>query len=137
MIKEDSFSAFIKGQRVRLITLRSNTGLKAYVTNYGAKLVSLFVPDSNGQMADVLLGFPTLDEWREKETYFNAVIGRYANRIKNGQFTLDGQQYQLAVNNGTNHLHGGYEGFNKKEYKNGKSNLQSKRNKRTLLVKRI
>ena len=114
MIKEDSFSAFIKGQRVRLITLRSNTGLKAYVTNYGAKLVSLFVPDSNGQMADVLLGFPTLDEWREKETYFNAVIGRCANRIKNGQFTLDGQQYQLAVNNGTNHLHGGNEGFNKK-----------------------
>ena len=68
----------------------------------------------NGNTADVVLGFNTLEEWIEKETYFNAVIGRFANRIKDGKFTLNGKKYQLAVNNGTNHLHGGVCGFNQK-----------------------
>lgn len=122
MVNEQSFNTIIpvvqggkkRQLRVGLYTLRSSSGLVAQVTNYGAKLVSLFVPNNQGVKADVVLGFNTLDEWRTKETYFNAVIGRVANRIKNGKFTLDGKEYQLPVNNGTNSLHGGVSGFNEK-----------------------
>ncbi len=114
MIKEESFTGLIKGKRVRLFTLQNPQGMKVQITNYGAKIVSLFAPDKDGNMADVVLGFNTFEEWKTKETYFNAVIGRYANRIKDGRFVLDGKEYQLAVNNGTNHLHGGVVGFNEK-----------------------
>lgn len=114
MINEESFSAFLQGKRIGLFTLSNPNGMVAKITNYGAKIVGLFAPDNNGKLADVVLGFSTLEEWMQKETYFNAVIGRYANRIKDGKFTLDGKQYQLAVNNGTNHLHGGNVGFNQK-----------------------
>lgn len=100
--------------RVGLYTLRSSSGLVAQVTNYGAKLISLIVPNNQGVKTDVVLGFNTLEEWRTKETYFNAVIGRVANRIKDGRFTLDGKQYQLPQNNGANSLHGGIHGFNEK-----------------------
>ena len=88
--------------------------MRAQITNYGAKIVTLQVPNDKGEVKDVVLGFKTLEEWQTKETYFNAVIGRYANRIKNGRFTLDGQEYQLPINNGTNALHGGMHGFNEK-----------------------
>ena len=114
IISEDSFSAFLQGRRVRLVTLSNANGMTVKITNYGAKIVSLLVPDAKGETADVVLGFSTLQEWQTKEPYFNAVIGRYANRIKDGRFTLDGKTYQLACNNGTNHLHGGTEGFNAK-----------------------
>lgn len=122
MVNEQSFNTIIpvvqggkkRQLRVGLYTLRSSSGLVAQVTNYGAKLVSLIVPNNQGVKADVVLGFNTLDEWRTKETYFNAVIGRVANRIKDGKFTLDGKEYQLPVNNGTNSLHGGVSGFNEK-----------------------
>ena len=100
--------------RVGLYTLRSSSGLVAQVTNYGAKLVSLITPNKEGVKADVVLGFNTLGEWMSKETYFNAVIGRVANRIKDGKFTLDGIDYQLPQNNGENCLHGGVHGFNEK-----------------------
>ena len=100
--------------RVGLYTLRSSSGLVAQVTNYGAKLVSLITPNKEGVKADVVLGFNTLGEWMSKETYFNAVIGRVANRIKDGKFTLDGIDYQLPQNNGENCLHGGIHGFNEK-----------------------
>lgn len=114
MVNEESFSTQYKKQRVRLVTLRNPNGMRVQVTNYGAKIVSLWAPDANGRMADVVLGFSTFDEWRTKETYFNAIIGRYANRIKDGRFTLDGKEYQLAINNGTNALHGGVVGFNER-----------------------
>jgi len=92
-------------------------GIKAQVSDYGAKLLSLEVPNKNGQIADVVLGFNTAEEWQTKETYFNAVIGRVANRIKDGKFTLDGVTYQLPINNGPNSLHGGVSGFNEKMWK--------------------
>lgn len=101
-------------KNIRIYTLRGRNGLEAQITNYGAKIVSLTVPNRDGEKADVVLGFNTLEEWQSQETYFNAVIGRYANRIKDGRFTLDGREYQLPINNGTNALHGGVHGFNEK-----------------------
>lgn len=100
--------------KIQLIRLQGPKGMYADITNYGAKIVSLIVPDQEDRKADVVLGFSTLGEWQQKETYFNAVIGRYANRIKDGRFTLDGKEYQLPINNGTNSLHGGMSGFNEK-----------------------
>ena len=114
MVHAESFNTLIHRKRVGLYTLRGPKGMYAQITNYGAKIVSLIVPNKDGELADVVLGFNTLDEWMTKETYFNAVIGRYANRIKNGQFCLDGVTYQLPVNNGSNALHGGVSGFNEK-----------------------
>lgn len=114
MINRVSFKKTIDGKQVDIFTLKNKNGMSADITNYGAKIVTLFAPDKNGNTADVVLGFNTLEEWIEKETYFNAVIGRFANRIKDGKFTLNGKKYQLAVNNGTNHLHGGVCGFNQK-----------------------
>ena len=112
MVQEETFTGLRKGRRIRLFTLRNPQGMTVQITNYGAKIVSLYAPDKEGRLAYVVLGFGTLPEWQNQETYFNAVIGRYANRIKDGRFTLDGTNYQLAVNNGTNHLHGGTSGFN-------------------------
>lgn len=100
--------------KCKIYSLRNNRGLQAQITNYGAKIVSLSVPNSKGEIADVVLGFATMEEWLEKETYFNATIGRYANRIKNGLFTIDDQSYQLPINNGPNSLHGGISGWNEK-----------------------
>lgn len=114
MINKESFKKIIDGKQVDIFTLKNKKGMSADITNYGAKIVTLFAPDKDGNIEDVVLGFNTLEEWIEKETYFNAVIGRFANRIKDGKFTLNGENFQLAVNNGTNHLHGGDSGFNQK-----------------------
>lgn len=114
MIQEETFSTLLKKKRVTLVTLRNPNGMRAQITNYGAKIVSLWAPDDKGEKADVVLGFNTLDEWLHQETSFNAIIGRYANRIKDGRFTLDEQKYQLAINCGTNSLHGGIVGFNER-----------------------
>lgn len=92
-------------------------GIRALISDYGAKIISLWVPNDKGETADVVLGFTELEEWQTKETYFNAVIGRVANRIKDGKFTLDGETYQLPINNGPNSLHGGISGFNEKIWK--------------------
>lgn len=114
MVKAESFNKRVGTKRIGLYTLRNKNGLLAQITNYGAKIVSLTVPNDKGEQKDIVLGFNTLDEWMEKETYFNAIIGRYANRIKDGRFTLDGITYQLPINNGTNSLHGGIHGWNEK-----------------------
>lgn len=99
---------------IRIVTLHGGQGLTAQISTYGAKVLSLIVPNLKGEEQDVVLGFKTMDEWQSKETYFNAIVGRYANRIKDGRFVLDGKTYQLPVNNGTNSLHGGVHGFNEK-----------------------
>lgn len=114
MVKAESFNKRVGTKRIGLYTLRNKNGLLAQITNYGAKIVSLTVPNDKGEQKDIVLGFNTLDEWMEKETYFNAIIGRYANRIKDGRFSLDGITYQLPINNGTNSLHGGIHGWNEK-----------------------
>ena len=102
----------LDGKPISLYTIVNKNGMSADITNYGAKVVSLLTPDRNKKFDDVVLGFDTLNEYLEKEPYFGAVCGRFANRIKDGKFSIDGVRYSLAVNNGTNHLHGGLVGFN-------------------------
>ncbi|HLP04077.1 MAG TPA: aldose epimerase family protein [Paludibacter sp.] len=104
----------LNGKPVSLYTLYNKNGMSADITNYGAKILRLMVPDKNGKFDDVVLAFDTLDEVIEKEIYFGAICGRFANRIKDGKFTLDGIEYQLPINNGTNSLHGGVHGYNEK-----------------------
>lgn len=98
----------------QFFTLHGPNGLEAEISTLGAKITRLIVPNRDGERADIILGFNTPEEWLTQETYFNAIIGRYANRIKHGRFTLDGKDYQLPINNGGNSLHGGIEGFNAK-----------------------
>ena len=101
-------------KQIQFYTIRSKSGLVAEISTLGAKITKLIVPNDKGEKKDVVLGFNTAEEWQQKETYFNAICGRVANRIKDGKFSLDGKNYQLPINNGTNSLHGGVEGFNAK-----------------------
>jgi aldose 1-epimerase len=105
------------GTPVEAFTLRSPRGLEARVITYGAIVQSLQVPDGKGGKVDVVLGFDTLEEYVKDNPYFGCVVGRYANRIAKGRFTLDGKEYRLATNNGPNHLHGGRRGFDKAVWK--------------------
>lgn len=114
MIDEKSFDKIVQGKQVGIYTIISNSGLKAQITNYGAKIVSLFVPSDNGSLTDVVLGFNTLDEWLTQEVYFNGINGRVAGRISNAQAEIDGQIYNFTKNNGIHTLHGGNQGFNDK-----------------------
>jgi len=110
-ITSEEFGIMPDGQKAYIFTLINNQGLKAKITDYGAKLVSLEVPDKNGNLADVILGYSTFEEYLKGDQYFGATVGRYANRIAKGKFMLEGKEYQLALNNGPNHLHGGPKGY--------------------------
>jgi aldose 1-epimerase len=105
------------GREVKIFILTNAHGLTARVTEYGAILVGLTVPDRNGHLADVTLGYDTLAGWLTSTNYFGASVGRFGNRIAHGKFTLDGQSYTLATNNSPGgipcHLHGGIKGFDK------------------------
>jgi aldose 1-epimerase len=101
------------GTAVSLYTLTNDKGMRVKLTNYGAITVSVEVPDKAGKVTDVTLGYNTLDGWLKSTSYFGATVGRYANRIAKGKFTLDGKEYTLATNNGENALHGGIKGFDK------------------------
>lgn len=101
-------------KQIQFYTIKSSGGLRVEVSNLGAKITKLLVANHKGEIKDIVLGFKTAEEWRTQETYFNAICGRVANRIKDGLFTLDGKAYQLPQNNGGNSLHGGIEGFNAK-----------------------
>lgn len=110
----NNFKQTVDGKAVHLYTLTNKSGLKAAVTNYGGKLVSLFVPDSSGKLIDVVLGYNSLKDYQQytkNGAFFGALIGRYGNRIAKGKFTLDGKSYSLAINNAPNALHGGPKGF--------------------------
>jgi aldose 1-epimerase len=100
---------------IQLYTLKNPSGMTVKVTNYGAIITSIVVPDRTGKMADVALGYQQVEDYMNAvdKPYFGAVVGRYGNRIAKGKFTVDGQSYSLAVNNGPNHLHGGVIGFDK------------------------
>jgi len=103
----------VDGKEVELFFLTNSKGMEVSVTNYGAKIVSLHVPDRDGKAIDVVLGKNTIDDYlNDQEPYFGAICGRTANRIANGQFILENGEYYLAVNNGPNSLHGGIKGFN-------------------------
>ena len=102
------------GQAVDLYTLSNPSGMKAKITNYGGIVTELHVPDKNGDNGDVVLGYDKLSSYIEASPYFGCITGRYANRIAKGRFTIDGNEYKLATNNGDNHLHGGVAGLDKK-----------------------
>ncbi len=107
------FGTLPTGEEVPIYTLRNANGVEARITSYGATLVSLRVPDRDGNLADVIFGFDSLEGYLGDPPYFGAIVGRYGNRIALGKFTLDGQEYTLATNNGANSLHGGNRGFDK------------------------
>ena len=108
---QEKFNKIVDGKQVGLFVLKGGN-LEVAITNYGAKIVTLKAPDKNGKIDDVVLGFDNLDDYLTKEPFFGAVCGRFANRIKKGHFELEGKAYDLVVNNGANHLHGGIKGFN-------------------------
>jgi aldose 1-epimerase len=101
------------GREVSLYTLTNTAGTTMTVTNYGGIIVSLKTEDKNGKFEDVVLGFDSLGQYEKSNPYFGCIVGRYGNRIAKGKFKLDNQTYNLAVNNGENHLHGGLKGFDK------------------------
>jgi aldose 1-epimerase len=113
-----SFGRLADGREARLFTLDNGRGLVAEVTNFGGIIVRLLVPDRAGRAADVVLGVDSAGEFEAKAAGFNSVIGRYANRIAGGRFTLDGQTYQLETNSSSGgvpvHIHGGRQGFNRR-----------------------
>ncbi len=112
-IESDPFGETPEKTPIDVYTLRNSNGLELRAITYGGIVLSLKVPDTEGSMADVVLGYHTLSDYVESSPYFGAIVGRYGNRIANGSFELDGQTYALAVNNGPNHLHGGIVGFDK------------------------
>ncbi len=112
-IKAEPFGKMPDGTPVQIYTLAGDDGVVARITSYGGRIVSVTAPDRNGVKADVVQGFATFDEYLKDGSSEGALVGRYANRIAKGSFTLDGKTYTLAKNNGENHLHGGIVGFAK------------------------
>jgi aldose 1-epimerase len=112
-ISREPFGTTKDGKPVDLYTLRNAKGAEARIMNYGGIVVSLKVPDKNGNLGDVVLGYDTLAEYEKETPYFGCLVGRYGNRIAKGKFTLNGKEYTLATNNPPNALHGGIKGFDK------------------------
>ncbi len=112
-VTKEGFGKTPDGQDADIYTLTNSGGAEVKITNYGGIVTSLRVPDRNGKLDDIVLGFDNLDAYLKGHAYFGAIIGRYGNRIAKGRFTLHGVEYKLAVNNGENHLHGGTKGFDK------------------------
>jgi aldose 1-epimerase len=116
-IRKQSFGKTSSGEQIDLYSLSNEKGMEVSITNFGATIVALRVPDRAGKPADVVLGFDTLEGYENGKSYFGATVGRYANRIGGGAFAIDGKAYTLPKNNGNNTLHGGIVGFNKKVWK--------------------
>lgn len=112
-LKPTNFVSVVNNQPTALYILKNKNGAEACITNYGARLVSLMVPDKTGEMTDVVLGYDNISDYVNGSKNFGAVIGRYGNRIKGAQFTLDGVVYQLPVNNNGHCLHGGPDGYDR------------------------
>lgn len=111
--KAKLFADSLDGKKIRLYTLRNKNGMTVELTNYGATIVSVVVPDRNGQLENVVLAYDSIHGYYNGTSYFGCVVGRYANRIAKGKFSLDGNTYQLPVNNGPNSLHGGINSIDK------------------------
>jgi aldose 1-epimerase len=116
-IRKQSFGKTANGEQIDLYSLANKKGMEVSITNYGATVVTLRVPDRAGKAADVVLGYDTLEGYENGKAYFGATVGRYANRIAGGKFSIDGKTYALPKNDGPNTLHGGMVGFNKKAWK--------------------
>jgi aldose 1-epimerase len=112
-VTETTFGSLADSAAATLYTLRNANGMEVALTNYGGIVQKLTAPDRDGNYEDIVLGFDSVMEYAADSPYFGAIIGRYGNRIGAGRFTLDSREYQLATNNGKNHLHGGDKGFDK------------------------
>ena len=111
-LDRSKFMSTVNQKPVDLFTLKEGKNFHLAITNYGGRIVSLLVPDRSGELTDVVLGFESIDGYlNAQEKYYGATIGRYANRIAFGRFTLDGRDYRLSTNLGEHHLHGGPDGF--------------------------
>jgi aldose 1-epimerase len=116
-VEKAKYGATQEGTVIDVYTLTNKNGMVAKVITYGALLTELHVPDRDGKLADVALGFPKLEQYLGDHPYFGATIGRVGNRIGKATFSLNGKTYTLAANNGPNHLHGGLKGFDKRVWK--------------------
>ena len=112
-VSEESFGKLGDGREAKLYTFSMPNEIEVKITNYGGIITHIYVPDKNGKMGDVTLGYDNLQGYLDKGAYFGALIGRYGNRIADASFSLEGETYSLAANNGKNHLHGGLKGFDK------------------------
>ncbi|MEW6195922.1 MAG: aldose epimerase family protein [Bacteroidota bacterium] len=112
--QKKSFGRLSDGNEAYLYTLKNKNGTEVDISNYGAVIVKIIVPDKDGTYKDVVLGYDSVQDYEKCKSYFGAVVGRYGNRIKKGTFKLDGKEYQLTINDGENHLHGGKKGINKR-----------------------
>jgi aldose 1-epimerase len=112
-VSRSPFGTTPQGDSVHVFTLTNAGGLEVRAITYGGIIVSLRTPDREGGFADIVLGYDALDGYLTDSPYFGAIVGRYGNRIAGGRFTLDGETYALATNDGPNHLHGGVRGFDK------------------------
>ena len=112
-VSKAPFGTTKDGKAVEIYTLTNSRGSEATIITYGGAVVSLKVPDKQGRLGDVVLGFDSIAGYEKHTAFFGALIGRYGNRIARGKFTLDNHEYTLATNNGENHLHGGVRGFDK------------------------
>lgn len=128
-IETSDFGTIPDGQKVSLYTLTNAAGNVVQLTNYGAIITKVEVPDLQGKRANVMLAFPKLEGYLERHPYFGATVGRFANRIAGGKFQIDGKTYSLVTNNGPNHLHGGTIGFDKKVW-----NAETKKSDKALTV---
>ena len=114
-LKRENFQATIHGKKTDLYILRNRKGYEVAISNYGGAIVAIMVPDKDGNVANVIQGHDSIQQLTSgNEPYLSTLIGRWGNRICKGQFTLNGKEYQLALNDGPNHLHGGKKGFNAK-----------------------
>jgi aldose 1-epimerase len=112
-LRKDQWGKMPSGEQIDLYTLRNSNGIETAITNYGGRIVTLKTPDRRKHFDDIVLGCDKLDGYLEKDPYLGALVGRYANRIANGEFTLGSKTYRVARNNGPNALHGGQKGFDK------------------------
>ncbi|MGE5847952.1 MAG: aldose epimerase family protein [Ignavibacteria bacterium] len=113
MIDKKLFGTLPDGSKVYSYTLKNSLGMKAEIIEFGAIVRTLSVPDRSGKFSDIVLGYDDLSGYENGSSYLGAIVGRYGNRIAKGKFTMDGKEYRLTVNSGTNHLHGGAKGFDK------------------------
>lgn len=112
-IVKEEFGQLNDGQTVHQFTLTNENDIEIKIINYGGIITSLKTPDRDGNLENVVLGFDNLEDYQKENPYFGALIGRYGNRIEKGAFELNGKDYQLTINDGENHLHGGEQGFDK------------------------
>jgi aldose 1-epimerase len=116
MSVEQSAFGRLAGREFSLYTIRNGSGASLAVSDYGATAVRLNMPAPSGALADVILGYDSVDTYRSSETYFGATVGRFANRIRRGRFTLDGKAYQVSCNEGQNSLHGGRDSYDRRPW---------------------